>query len=274
MTKLKYAFIAVSVLLVVLLTLSSGSNTSVSAAKPPTATPPGPTATPGPSGPTYITLGFDDGYADQYQVRALLAEHGMKATFYIISADVGVQDYMTWTQIADLYADGNEIGGHTMTHAHLGSLSGAALRQEVCGNRVDLFDHGFQPVSFAYPYGDYDTESRQAVIDCGYNTARMVWGAPESVPPGDAFLTRAYTSVRSSTSLSKLQGYVLETETCGHCWAQIILHHVCNRCDPYSISYSTLHAFIDWLQLRSVRGTYVVTAAEVIGGPVNPPVAP
>ena len=232
------------------------------------------TTPPPPAGPAYITLGFDDGYADQYQVLSLLAEHGILATFYIISADTGTDGYMTWQQIADLYAAGNEIGGHTRTHAHLGSLSGLALSEEVCGNRVDLFDRGFQPASFAYPYGDYDDEARQAVIDCGYNTGRMVWGAPETLPPGDAYLTRAFTSVRRSTSLSRLQGYVTETETCGHCWGQIILHHVCDGCDTYAISYTTLHDLIDWLGSRSARGTLVLTAGQAIGGPVNPPVAP
>jgi len=206
--------------------------------------PPKPSATPTPisSGPTYITLGFDDGYADQYQIRQLLTDHGIRATFYIMSSDTGTTDYMTWQQIADLYNDGNEIGGHSLTHAHLGSLSGAALRQEVCGNRVDLFSHGFQPASFAYPYGDYDDEARQALIDCGYNTGRMVWGAPETLPPGDAFLTRAFTSVRRSTSLSRLQSYVIETEACGHCWGQIILHHVCDSCNTYAISYAYSNA--------------------------------
>jgi len=247
---------------------------SASAGKPTPKPTPGPTATPGPAGPAFITLGFDDGYADQYQVRSLLVEHGMRATFYIISADTGTDGYMTWGQIADLYADGHEIGGHSLTHAHLGSLSGQALRQEVCGNRVDLFEHGFQPVSFAYPYGDYDDESRQALIDCGYNTGRMVWGAPETVPPADAFLTRAYTSVRRSTSLSRLQSYVTETEACGGCWGQIILHHVCDGCNTYAISYDTLHAFLDWLKARSAFGTLVRTAGEVIGGPVSPPVGP
>ncbi len=241
----------------------------------PTPRPTTPPPPPPPAGPTYITLGFDDGYADQAQLVTLLAEHNIKATFYIISSDTGTDGYMTWEQISALYAAGNEIGGHSLTHAHLGSLSGQALTDEVCGNRQDLINRGFlNPISFAYPYGDYDDEARQAVADCGYLTGRMVWGAPETLPPGDAFLTRAFTSVRRSTSLSRLQGYVTETEACGHCWGQIILHHVCDSCDTYAISYTTLHALIDWLQTRAARGTLVVTAGEAIGGPVDPPVAP
>jgi len=35
---------------------------------------------------------------------------------------------MTWAQLQDLAADGNEITGHSLTHAHLTQLQSADLR--------------------------------------------------------------------------------------------------------------------------------------------------
>ena len=41
----------------------------------------------------------------------------MHGTFYLNSGRLGTNSYyMTWDQIADLAADGNEIGGHTVDH--------------------------------------------------------------------------------------------------------------------------------------------------------------
>src|SRR5256885_6605950 len=69
---------------------------------------------------TVVTLGFDDGDQTQYQVRPILASHGMHGTFYINSGEVGSGPYyMTWSQIHDIAAGGNEIAGHTLTHPYL-----------------------------------------------------------------------------------------------------------------------------------------------------------
>lgn len=232
---------------------------------------PQPTATPPPGGPTVVTIGFDDGYADQYDARAILSAHGMQATFFVNSGLVGSDGRLTWAQLQDLYADGNEIGGHSLTHANLKHLKGAALLHEVCDDRVNLFNQGFQPTSFAYPYGSYNSSTQQALQACGYNSGRTVCCGPDTIPPQDPYATGAMPSVKSSTTLADIQGWVTETEQSGGGWVQIVLHHVCDRCDVYSISPSTLSAFLDWLQPRAANGTVVKTTTQVIGGPVNPP---
>src|SRR5437867_1666470 len=79
---------------------------------------------------TIVTIQFDDGVADQYTARSLLAAHQMHATFYVNSGLIGDSAHMTWAQLHDLYADGNEIGGHTLTHANLKHLKTAVARQQ------------------------------------------------------------------------------------------------------------------------------------------------
>ena len=53
---------------------------------------------------------------------------------------------------------------------------------------------------------------------------------------------------------------------------QLVFHHLCDGCDAYSISPATFTALLDWLQPRAAGGTVVETTAQVIGGPVQPPV--
>src|SRR5215208_1796504 len=105
---------------------------------------------------TTVSLTFDDAQATQYPVKDLLASRGMHGTFYVNSAKVGTSGfYMTWAQIDALKAAGNEIAGHTLTHADLNStsLSETQKRAEVCNDRQNLIARGYDPVSFAYPNG-------------------------------------------------------------------------------------------------------------------------
>jgi peptidoglycan/xylan/chitin deacetylase (PgdA/CDA1 family) len=229
---------------------------------------------------TVVTIQFDDGVADQYGALAILNAHGMHATFYVNSGVVGDAAHMSWQQLGDLAAAGNEIAGHTVTHANLKKLKTAAARQEVCGDRVALFEHGFQPVSFAYPFGGFDAGAKAVVAACGYNSGRGVSGVndrkvfAESIPPPDAFATRTPPNPKQNTTVATIEGYITAAEDNGGGWVQLVFHHLCDQCDAYSISASDLGALLDWLQPRAIAGTTVATTAQVIGGPVKPPVQP
>ena len=73
------------------------------------------------AGPTVVTIQFDDGNADVYQALAMLNAHGMHATFYVNTGFIGDATHLSWTQLQALFATGNDIGGHTLTHANLSS---------------------------------------------------------------------------------------------------------------------------------------------------------
>jgi hypothetical protein len=266
--RVRIIFVAALVIL-----MAFGSTSLVSARKPTPTPPPGPTSTPGPS-VVYVTIGFDDGNADQYTARAILAAHNMHATFYVNTSVIGDSDHMTWAELTDLYNDGNEIGGHGLTHANLKKLKGTALRQEICIDRINLFDHGFQPTSFAYPFGNYNSGTIQALKDCGYNRGRTVSMGPDTIPPHDPYATWAMPSVKNSTSVATIESWIMQAEQSGGGWVQLVFHHVCNNCDVYSSTATDFTALLDWLQPRADRGTLVKTVNEVIGGAVQPHVAP
>ena len=86
--------------------------------------------------PTVVTLTFDDNSADQYVVRSTLAEHSLHATFFVNSNHVeSSPSYLTWSQLSDLAADGNEIGGHTLDHVDLTSVGATEAQRQVCDDR-------------------------------------------------------------------------------------------------------------------------------------------
>ncbi len=220
---------------------------------------------------TIVSLTFDDGDADNYAVRSILAENGLHATFYVVSGFTGTEGFMTEEQLRGLHEDGNEIGGHTLNHIKLTDVRGAALKQEVCQDRLNLLAYGFKVTSFAYPYGHYDDESKQAVIDCGYNSARGVADGPDTTPPGDAFVLQSMPYIVKDTDFAKMFRYVRSVENEGGGWAIFVFHHVCTGCDEYAVDIDTFTNFAAWLaRQRDNNGLVIKTVDEVVGGDMKP----
>src|SRR5512138_3037926 len=85
---------------------------------------------------TVVSLTFDDGDKDNISVRADLSRNKLHATFYIVSSFIGTDGYMSETDLHALYADDNEIGGHTYSHASLNDLRGGDLKFQICQDRT------------------------------------------------------------------------------------------------------------------------------------------
>ncbi len=220
---------------------------------------------------TIVSLTFDDGDADNFPVGAVLKQYGMRATFYIPSGLVGRTGYMTWEQLKNLQNDGNEIGGHTLDHVNIGELDATALRHEVCDDRQNLMDHGFRPVSFAYPFGGYNEDAKRMLQDCGYSDGRTILGGPEKMPPSDAYALLAFPYIVVDTEFGKLQRYVAATRKEGGGWVILVFHHVCESCDYFSVKPDVLNKFILWLaEQQSIGHIKVKTVGEVVLDAASP----
>jgi peptidoglycan/xylan/chitin deacetylase (PgdA/CDA1 family) len=240
---------------------------------------------------TIVSLTFDDGQASHYSTLSMMRAHGMQGTYYINSGLVGSSFYyMTWPEIHDLANSGQEIGGHTLNHTDLSSVSLSAAQREVCDDRANLLNEGFSPVtSFAYPYAGANATAEQAVQSCGYTSGRGVGdivsgsqcgGCPyaETIPPGDAFRLSAPKSADSTTSLAQLQSYVTQAESHGGGWVILSFHGICSDgcTGGDSLSPTIFTTFLDWLQPRAGSGTVVRTVGAVMGAsstPSPPPAA-
>ena len=237
-------------------------------------------------GQTIVTLTFDDGTEDQYQARALLAAHGgMDATFFVNSAVIGSNSsHMTWQQLKNLYADGNEIAGHTMTHPHLTTSDPSEAGRQICYDRDNLLAHGFPVTDFAYPYGEFNARTEAMVRNCGFNSARgteSLGSCPSPcaapIPPPDRYATRVVGY--GPEGPKSLEKKVTEAEEGGGGWVQIVYHGLCTSCGVNGTSPKEFNSFLNWLQPRAAKGTVVRTVHEVIGGPVQeavtgPPLPP
>jgi len=231
---------------------------------------------------TVVSLTFDDTLADQFQVGAMLEQRGLVGTFYVNSGRLGSSGYMSRDQLLTLQNAGHEIAGHTISHANLTSVSATEARRQVCDDRVALLNAGLRITTFAYPFGADSSTVRQMVAACGYNAARDVGGLvtpgscsgcpyANTIPPAEPYALRTSDSVKSTTTLATLQGYVTQAEAHGGGFVPIVFHHVCDGCATDSVSPATLAAFADWLATRG-PATQVATVDAVIGGVLQPPV--
>ncbi len=142
----------------------------------------------------YCMITVDDGFKDNLTLMLpLLEKHQMKAIVYVVTGenfnrwDVEKQpqseqrfDLMTADEIKTLAASPwIEIGGHTLTHPHLDRLSASAQEKEINANKAQLEALIGEPlVSFAYPYGDWNEESKKLVKKAGYAFALATNSGP------------------------------------------------------------------------------------------------
>ena len=128
---------------------------------------------------TVVTFTFDNDTASQYALgyQQALLPHGMTGTFFTSSGTVGVgPGFMSWAQLADLQANGNEVGGRTAHFTDLTAVSDQVATDETCGDRQVLMQHGLNVSSFAYPYGAFNASAEAIVASCGYGVARSGGG--------------------------------------------------------------------------------------------------
>ncbi len=256
---------------------------------------------------TVVSLTFDDGDESQYSLgyQLGLQPHGMQGTFYIVTGFLGQTGSMTWSQLASLYGNGNDVGGHTVDHIDLTSSSYTLQQKtaEVCDNFQALAQQGLNPVSFAYPFGAYDATAEQIVQNCGFRTARITGGIDrngvgagpvyaETIPPPDWYATRTVYNGGGSAplTLSFLEDSVTAAAQNGGGWVPLVFHEICSQAfDPadYSsctaswapIELDTFNAFLDWLQSAgqpggAPAGTSVQTVRQVLANSPPPPPSP
>jgi peptidoglycan/xylan/chitin deacetylase (PgdA/CDA1 family) len=236
--------------------------------------------------PLTVSLTFDDGLADQMTAQQLLKKHGMVGTFYVNSSFIGLPGYLTRADLETLKAYGHEIGGHSVSHLSLTSLSAGEANRQICADRNTLLSWGYAVTSFAYPFSDFNPSVKSTVQACGYNTARAVGGlrsphscsecsAAEPIPPVDLYATHTPDDIDTTWMLQDLKNTVIRAETNGG-WLALNFHHVCDACELRSIRAGVLDQFLAWLQPRSgpTMRTTVKTVQQVVTGGVKPTVTP
>lgn len=232
---------------------------------------------------TVVSIEFDDSSADQTAAIPALAERGMLATFYVNSALLGTPGYLTMADIQRFAAAGHEIGGHTLHHANLPTLSPEEQAHEICDDRRALQARGLTVDTFAYPFGAHNEASKAAARACGYASARDAGGLcvsppprdagsgrcdrAESIPPADLFELRTPGSVRHGQAPEGIERLVTDVEAHGGGWVQLIFHRLGEADNEYTTTPAQFAEFIRWLAgERDAGRVRILTAREVIRG--------
>jgi peptidoglycan/xylan/chitin deacetylase (PgdA/CDA1 family) len=97
---------------------------------------------------------------------------------------------MSVTQIAELIDDGLvELGGHTISHPVLPSLSTEEQKREIAGGKAiceALVDRRID--GFAYPYGEFDDRSKTLARECGFSWACSTGDYPMHHTAADLYI--------------------------------------------------------------------------------------
>ncbi len=119
-----------------------------------------------------VTVSVDDGHPSDLKVAALLARHGLKATFYLPVTNREGPPVLSGAQARAL-AQGFEIGAHTLTHRFLANLDADTAWCEIYDGKRMLEDQLGLPVhGFCYPGGRYRRAQLKQVRSAGFLFAR------------------------------------------------------------------------------------------------------
>jgi peptidoglycan/xylan/chitin deacetylase (PgdA/CDA1 family) len=139
-----------------------------------------------------VSFTFDDGLqSHRDQAMPLLDAFGFKATFYVIAgkmrehrADAPINDprfkygeaALSWDEVKELHADGQEIGDHSLEHTFLDQIiDQQELEHQIDGAADIIQAHlGEPPLTFAYPYNQFTPLDHEVVLE-RHLAAREQW---------------------------------------------------------------------------------------------------
>jgi peptidoglycan/xylan/chitin deacetylase (PgdA/CDA1 family) len=159
-----------------------------------------------------ILITFDDGYTDNYvHAFPILKELNMKATVFVISSGIDSGYYMSSDQLKEMSNYGIDIESHTVNHVHLNTLSYEQQLKELKDSKAKIESVTNKNVlSIAYPFGDFNDNSKKAALDAGYSLAFTTNKGLANRTDNHVALDRIY--VNSEYSLETFKESLLNTK--------------------------------------------------------------
>jgi len=124
------------------------------------------------SGGRRFLLTFDDGLVTSADaIRRLYKERGIRSVLFVTTEFIGQPGYLTWDALKALASETScLIGHHGLRHIEPQKLlaEGTDLLAETLKAKQDLETHlGTEILWYAYPFGEFDTASRNAIASAG-----------------------------------------------------------------------------------------------------------
>ncbi|MBU2571546.1 MAG: polysaccharide deacetylase family protein [Gammaproteobacteria bacterium] len=132
-----------------------------------------------------VAVTLDDGFEDNFtNALPILVKHRIPATVFLATGSIdGYNQWMTrrnfpsrkmlnWQQVTAMDQEGIAFGAHTVTHCKLPELDKETVSYEISASKQQIEDRLGKPCRhFAYPYGLFTTDSRNAVENAGFSLA-------------------------------------------------------------------------------------------------------
>jgi peptidoglycan-N-acetylglucosamine deacetylase len=162
-----------------------------------------------------VTVSVDDGHLTDLRTADLLVKYDIPATFYIPARNPE-RPVISKGQIREIAAK-FELGGHTMNHVPLDSVSLDKAWEEISGGKAWLEDVLGQPVvSFCYPRGKHDARIAAKVKKAGFLAARTCLLNRHDFP-ADPFAWGVSTQGRDHSGVLQIRHALVELNFRGVC---------------------------------------------------------
>lgn len=121
-----------------------------------------------------LTMSYDDGTIHDRRLVGIFNKYGLKGSFHLNSAHLGMPGFIAPEEVADLY-QGHEVSCHGATHAMEALLPRSMVITEVWNDRLALEKLcGYQVCGMSYPNDSRDPETIARLKSAGIICSRTV----------------------------------------------------------------------------------------------------
>lgn len=226
-----------------------------------------------------VSFTFDDGLKSALTEAApVLAAHGFSGTNYVTTGCIGMTtapntcgaggdlEYMTWDQVAELHSIyGWEIGSHTVSHPLLDStdpdfqpvkLTNAQVTAELRDSKAALNARGYEALSFAAPFGDYNNFTRSEAAKY-YTSFRGFHDIDyNNFPYNDQLIV--VQQVQDGVTVDQVKQYIANAKA-NKQWLVLVFHDIKQTSSgnpaDYQFSTANLNAVAQYVKEQGVQVT-------------------
>lgn len=217
-----------------------------------------------------VTFSFDDAWASQYtNALPIIQNAGIKGTYYILTQPVigGWSEYMTSTQVKDISIKNHEIGGHTVTHTDLTTLSNIIIDEEIIDSKTYLKNLTGKTINtLAYPYGSFNTTVKNRTTNAGYTNARS---AGTTIEYGFNNATQNKFEIKSfspttAVSLNNIKAAIDQAKT-NKQWFVFSFHQIeSGTTGEYITSVDDFKAIVDYVKSSGIKTVTMQEGASLL----------
>lgn len=210
---------------------------------------------------------FDDNWLTQYtEAYARMSAKGLKGTIAVIPSKVGTTNYMSLSQLQEVYNAGWDLANHTYNHVYLGNITEAEMEQEIKSTTDWLNSNGFTRASniLVYPYGSYNDTTIKVAKRNGIRAARTITEFVETSPAIEPYKIKIRNCINTVTPATAM-GWIDEAIKTGG--TVILLFHRIETPAPDSMFFdvSSFQALVDYAYTKRLQ-IDTVTFTEWLDG--------